>query len=226
MEKPMFAQRLRELREAKQWSQQRLAKESGVAQKSISNWEQGISSPRGPALIRLAKAFSVSVEELLAPSETGSAATPAKKKPGRPPKEKPHKLAALPPLKLPYRGRVAAGKPLPVGEEDHPPIDLSRVFNRDDLACWTVIGDSMIDDGIKSGDLAVVVDNPQPEPGNKVLVVVDGGLTLKRWRKRGKKCVLVPANAKLSPVEIDPVERPVRVLGTLYAVLRVERPPF
>lgn len=61
---------LRKLREMKNWSQTRLAKESGVSQTYISELEAGKSAPTIPIVMKLAKALGVSVSELLEEDRT------------------------------------------------------------------------------------------------------------------------------------------------------------
>jgi transcriptional regulator with XRE-family HTH domain len=54
-----FGEKLRELREAKGWSQKELAEHSGQPQQSIANWEQGIRAPLFGAVQRLCAALAV-----------------------------------------------------------------------------------------------------------------------------------------------------------------------
>ncbi|MDR0223180.1 MAG: helix-turn-helix domain-containing protein [Oscillospiraceae bacterium] len=61
----MFAQRLKQLRELKNISQTRLAREMGVTQGTVGNWETGKRTPDTGTLQRLADYFSVSVDFLL-----------------------------------------------------------------------------------------------------------------------------------------------------------------
>lgn len=57
--------RIKEIRQSKGWSQNRLAKESGVSQSFIHALEAGEKSPTTRTLAKLAKALSVSISELL-----------------------------------------------------------------------------------------------------------------------------------------------------------------
>ena len=60
---------LRILRQAKGWSQTRLARESGVSQTYISDLEAGRSNPTVPVLKRLAAALGVRVSDLIGEGE-------------------------------------------------------------------------------------------------------------------------------------------------------------
>lgn len=57
--------RLKELREERKWSQTELSMRSGVSQAFISDLEAGEKQPTLTTLTKLAKAFGVSVSELI-----------------------------------------------------------------------------------------------------------------------------------------------------------------
>ena len=57
--------RIRELREEKGLRQSDLAKETGIDQRTISNYETGRSNPDSFALIKLADFFHVSIDYLV-----------------------------------------------------------------------------------------------------------------------------------------------------------------
>ena len=57
--------RLRELRESKRMSQQRLAKELNMSQNTISRYETGAHEPGITELIKIADYFKVSIDYLL-----------------------------------------------------------------------------------------------------------------------------------------------------------------
>ena len=57
-----------------------------------------------------------------------------------------------------------------------------------------VKGDSMIDAGIQEGDLVIAERGREPKPGNIVIAEVDGGWTMKYYRKKGSEVYLEPAN--------------------------------
>jgi transcriptional regulator with XRE-family HTH domain len=61
-----FGDALKALREKAGLSQSELATRSGLSLRSIQNWEQGHRIPRSQALLALADAVGVSVEQLLA----------------------------------------------------------------------------------------------------------------------------------------------------------------
>ena len=56
----MIAERIKELRQARGWTQADLAPRNGV-----NSWEQGLSTPSPASLVDLARLFSVSTDYLL-----------------------------------------------------------------------------------------------------------------------------------------------------------------
>jgi transcriptional regulator with XRE-family HTH domain len=61
--KPTFGHRLRELREARGWSQQDLAIKAGITQSGISYLEIGKKDPGWETVQALARALEVSTED-------------------------------------------------------------------------------------------------------------------------------------------------------------------
>ena len=59
-----LGQRIRELRNGRGWSQQRLAEMVGVRQKAISSYERGVNVPSAEILVAVAEAFDVSLDYL------------------------------------------------------------------------------------------------------------------------------------------------------------------
>jgi transcriptional regulator with XRE-family HTH domain len=57
--------RLKELRDARNWTQQMAADHLGVSKAHISEMESGKKNPSGPLLDRMAKIFDISVPDLL-----------------------------------------------------------------------------------------------------------------------------------------------------------------
>lgn len=66
----MFMKRLKELRESKKISQQRLAIELNVSQATVSKYELGQADPDIPTIVRLSEYFRVSADYLLEISDS------------------------------------------------------------------------------------------------------------------------------------------------------------
>jgi repressor LexA len=85
----------------------------------------------------------------------------------------------------------------------------------------TVRGDSMVDAGILSGDLAVVEAGPQAVSGDIVVAEIDGVHTIKELRViKGRSC-LVPHGGDGEPVFPDLT---LNVIGVVRGIVRSYRP--
>ena len=61
----MLGKRVNELREARGWSQVRLAAELNVSKQTVSNWENGNILPSVDMLVRISGVFNVSTAYIL-----------------------------------------------------------------------------------------------------------------------------------------------------------------
>lgn len=68
----MVADRIKALRESKNYTQNDLAKLLGITRSSVNAWEMGISVPSTQYIVELAYIFKVSTDYLLGVSETSS----------------------------------------------------------------------------------------------------------------------------------------------------------
>ena len=68
----MTAEKIKQLREARGWTQAELARRLGVTRNGVNSWEQGLSMPSPACLVELAKVFSVSADYLLGIEELNS----------------------------------------------------------------------------------------------------------------------------------------------------------
>ena len=99
-------------------------------------------------------------------------------------------------------GLVEAGMPSVADESTLDTLNLDNylIKNRNSTYLLEVKGDSMIEEGIKEGDLVIVERNNNPREGDIVIAEVDGGWTMKYFRKKGNKVYLEPANKKYKPI--------------------------
>lgn len=100
-------------------------------------------------------------------------------------------------------GTVQAGFPSPAEEEllDTLSLDEFLIPKPDATYLVKVSGDSMIEEGIKEGDLVLVERGRQAQPGDIVIAQVDGQWTLKFFEKKGGKITLRAANKNYPPIE-------------------------
>ncbi len=61
----MLGTAIRQAREEKGMSQERLAEELGVSRQAVSKWEKGTSEPNTSNLMALAKLYGIPAEDLL-----------------------------------------------------------------------------------------------------------------------------------------------------------------
>ena len=103
---------------------------------------------------------------------------------------------------IPLLGLVEAGFPTTMDEEmtDTMSIDDYLVEHKDFTYLLEVKGDSMIDAGIYEKDLVIVERRGEAKVGDIVIAEVDGGWTMKYYRKDGNKAYLEPANKKYKPI--------------------------
>lgn len=116
-------------------------------------------------------------------------------------------------------GLVEAGFPSPAEEELLDVMSFDEYLTPNKEACYIlrVKGDSMIDAGIREGDMVVVERRAQYKPGQIVVASVDGEYTMKYLRKKGNDYYLEPAN-KNYPL-IHPTES-FKVEAVVVAVVR------
>ncbi len=103
---------------------------------------------------------------------------------------------------LPLLGLVEAGIPTTAEESvlDTLNIEDYLVKEKDSTYMLRVKGDSMIEAGIHEGDLVIAVRRNDAKDGDIVIAEVDGGWTMKYFRKEGNTIFLEPANSKYSPI--------------------------
>jgi repressor LexA len=120
-------------------------------------------------------------------------------------------------VNVPLVGRIAAGAPILAEENIDDYLSFpGSMFARGEYFALKVKGDSMVDEGIYNGDIAIIKKQDTAQNGDIVAALVDDEATLKIFKKAGGKIQLVPANAAYKPIVADAVE----VLGKLAGVFR------
>lgn len=119
---------------------------------------------------------------------------------------------------VPLLGLVAAGRPIEAIENAEPVEVPESMLPRGEGYALRVRGDSMVEDGIRDGDLVLIRRAAEAENGRTVVAIVDGEATLKRFFRHGTQVELRPANAALRPLRL-PASR-VEIRGVLTGLLR------
>lgn len=121
-------------------------------------------------------------------------------------------------------GRIAAGAPLEaVSDEGDERIPVPRFLlgrvRPDRVYALKVKGDSMIDEHICDGDIALIENRTDARDGEIVVAIIDENqATLKRLYRRGANVELQPANSQLQPLTLPASQ--VRVQGIFRGLLR------
>jgi repressor LexA len=79
-------------------------------------------------------------------------------------------------------------------------IEDYLIKEKDSTYMLRVKGDSMIEAGIHEGDLVIAVRRNDAKDGDIVIAEVDGGWTMKYFRKKNGKTYLEPANKAYSAI--------------------------
>ena len=122
---------------------------------------------------------------------------------------------------LPLVGRVAAGRPLLAQEniEDEYRVDPD-LFPRRPHYLLRVAGMSMKDAGILDGDLLAVHRTPEALNGQIVVARLDDEVTVKRFRRDGRRVVLLPENDEFEPITVDLRHQDLVIEGLGVGVIR------
>jgi repressor LexA len=121
------------------------------------------------------------------------------------------------PAYVPMVGRIAAGGPILAEEriEDVFPLPKELV-GEGTLFLLEVVGDSMIDAAICSGDYVVVRQQPTAENGEIVAALIDGEATVKTLQRKDGAVWLLPHNDAYEPIDGTHAT----ILGKVTTVLR------
>ncbi len=105
-----------------------------------------------------------------------------------------------------FMAKISAGFPSPADDYVDKKIDLNEHLIKHPAATFfiRVVGDSMINAGIHSGDILIVDRAIEPADNKIIIAVLDGELTVKRIRKKKDKLFLAPENPAFEPLEVTP----------------------
>ncbi len=129
---------------------------------------------------------------------------------------------------IPVLGKIAAGTPILAqqNKDDELPVD-PKLFGSDQVFALRITGDSMIEEQIRDGDLAIIRPQNDAETGEIVAVQVEDletEATLKVLRKRNGDIELHPANALYPVLAFRAEEKSrVRILGKLVGIIRADK---
>lgn len=203
-----FSDMLGYLRKRNNMSQRELAEKAGVSRSAIGMYETGEREPSFEMLETFADIFNVNMNVLLGKS----ASLPVL----------PKNMTVLPPMrKIPLLGTIACGEPILAQENISDYVDLPGHIRAD--FALTCKGDSMINAGIRDGDVVYIRQQEAVENGQIAAVLVDKEeATLKRFYILDGHISLNAENPEFPPLVFSGEDaHEVRVLGLAVAYTHV-----
>ncbi len=121
---------------------------------------------------------------------------------------------------LPIIGKVTAGQPITAVEniEGYFPLPEDQLSSHaEERFVLRVQGDSMVDAGIRNGDLVIVNRQSTAQNGDIIVALTEEGeATIKRFFKEADRIRLQPENPSMHPLYY----RQIRILGKVVALFR------
>jgi repressor LexA len=126
-------------------------------------------------------------------------------------------------VEIPIVGRVAAGQPILAHEQVEGTVQVDSFFlgTSKKVYALRVQGDSMIGDGILSGDYIFVKKQLQADDGEIVVALIDDEATVKRVYFEGDRVRFQPSNPRMAPIYVRREDfRSTMILGLVVGVYR------
>lgn len=117
-------------------------------------------------------------------------------------------------------GRVAAGLPIEAIENIEGSVGIDAdLFPEAEVFALRVSGDSMVDVGIRDGDIALIRKSEEATDGDIVIALLNGEATLKRYIRKGPNALLRAENKQFADLAVTP-EDDFRVVGLAIGIMR------
>jgi repressor LexA len=172
----MIADTIKDIRKRNFLNQTQFANKIGVTQGSVSQWENGLTRPNSEQLKAISLAFNISTDELL---EKEITAIPLRRN------------------SLPILGSIACGQRIIPDTTPEGYADIPDGIHADfALRCK---GDSM-EPTLRDGDLVLIRQQPEVEPGQIAAVNINNETTLKHVYPQENGILLVADNPQYQPV--------------------------
>ena len=129
-------------------------------------------------------------------------------------------------VEIPILGRVAAGQPILAQEQVEDTVHVDSFFLGTSKKVYglRVQGDSMIGDGILSGDYIFVKKQLHADEGEIVVALIDDEATVKRIYFEGDRVRFQPSNPRMAPIYVRREDfRNTMILGVVVGVYRKMR---
>ena len=125
-----------------------------------------------------------------------------------------------PMVKIPLLGIIAAGEPIEaIRQNEFIAVPKNTLPSSGNLYALRVMGNSMIDENIKDGDVVLVKQQEVAENGQRVVALIDNyEATLKKFYRERGHIRLQPANKTLEPIIIRK-DRDIKIQGIVVDVI-------
>ncbi|MGH9204064.1 MAG: transcriptional repressor LexA, partial [Vicinamibacterales bacterium] len=98
-------------------------------------------------------------------------------------------------------------------------LEVPEVLLRgEDNFALRVVGDSMVEEGIRDGDIVIVKRQRDAQNGQTVVALIGDDATIKQLHRRGRKIELRPANPRLRSIVVD--EGDIQIQGIVIGLIR------
>ena len=240
----VIGEKIRQYRLANGWTQQELGAKIGISKNAIGNYEKGFRSPKKNTMFDLAKAFSISIDDLfppvqkpspsdiqtiydkLEPPRQGKVLTFAERQLDEQKNEDKTKINEVSEniirlddyRQTTYRrvtGVVSAGS----GSMQDDDLDMEVSFYEDEIpddydAIAYVVGNSM-EPKIKNGDYLFIKNTPQVDYNTIGIFQVDGANYVKKLRQG----YLESLNPDYEDIHLDE-SNDIRIIGEVVSIYR------
>src|SRR5712691_2324754 len=122
-------------------------------------------------------------------------------------------------VSVPIVGRVAARTPILADQNIEEHVLLSSELAKDGYFMLRVRGDSMVNAGIRDGDLVLVRPQQEAPNGSIVVALLEGEATVKRIERSNGHVKLIAENPAYQPI----VTSSVSLVGVVRGVIRLFR---
>jgi site-specific DNA-methyltransferase (adenine-specific) len=126
-------------------------------------------------------------------------------------------------VRVPLLGTIAAGQPIEViKNKEMIAIPKSKIPPSSEVYALRVVGNSMIDENIKDGDVVLVRQQDVAENGERVVALIDNHeATLKKFYQERGYIRLQPANKTFEPIIIRK-DHDIKIQGVVIDVIKNE----
>ncbi len=122
---------------------------------------------------------------------------------------------------VPILGRIAAGIPITATENHEGRVTVDRsLAPTDDTFALRVRGESMIEAGIREGDVIFARPQRTADSGDIVVAMIGDEATVKFYKPVGARILLEPANSRFKPIVVEAGTPGFQILGKVVGLMR------